>query len=654
MTPEVAEIVGRRTQPKELMDLTQKCKDLVRLSRSEMSKNYDRWDFYDQVYRGERKADESDKKAQQRGEPVKQILPLTFGQIQTFVSFGYSLFNQRDYYFDTIASGVEDEAASKMASAILEQNLTYNKYRNVKLVQKLTDIARWGVGVTKTSWVRETQPVVEEVVDQDAMQEVRSDLAAPVEQPTKTQVTYKTKYLGNKIVNVSPYRWFPDTRLPLSRWSEGEFCADEIEISKIELHKQEKQGLVAGSEFVTDLTDESFKDRRMAFLKRGTGQTADPIGGPYSVQYRLLTEVQIRLNPAETLIDKDTPLGPADCEQIYIVWILNDDRIVRISEAGYDHEEFGYDCAQLFEDQNHFVNFSLADVLSALQDTATWFLNSRVTNVRKTVFNQFIVDTGAIEIDDIVKRRPVIRMKSGRAGSGVNNWIQQLNVQDVTQNHVNDIGVLSSMAKEATGINETLLGQFSSGRRSAKEAANVANYAAARLVMILGSVWESSDAPMARKMLSNNRQGLDEPTLVKVYGQVNTQMNQAAAVQLVPGLAAPQLAAQGVPMYQLQSITKDQLIGNYDLSIFNGTLPSQRQAIAAVLMEWLQTAMKDPRTVLVTGLDPKLVLFEVFELLGVRNVQRFGLTPERLQQLMSMAQPAPNPGGSGSPPRGGR
>ena len=646
MTPEIAEHVGQRTQPRELLDFTQRLKDLLRISRSEMSKNYDQWDRYDEIYRGVRVADAQDKKADTRGEPTKMTLPLTFGQAQTFVAFGHQLYNQREYFYETTASGQEDEGASKIASALLEQNLTHNKYRSVRLIQKLTDIARWGLGITKVGWVRETVPVVEEVVDQEMMAAARADLPAPAVPPMKTQVTYKTKFLGNRIVNVSPYRWYPDARLPISRWSEGEFCADEIEESKALLMKNP---LVAGMEYVTDLQEASFKDRRMSFLKK-PGQASNVMGAHVKSAYVLLTEVQIRLNPSKTEISKGVFLSPHDCDQIYIVWIVNDDRIVRISEAGNNHEEFSYDCAQLFEDQNNFVNFSLCDILSSLQDTATWFLNSHITNVRKNIFNQTIVDPSAIEMDDLIKRRPIIRMKVGRAGSGIDTWIKQLATQDVTSTHVGDIGVLNSYAKEASGINETLLGQFSPGRRSAKEAGNVASYAASRLVMIFGSIWESSEVPQASKMLSNLRQGLDEPTFVRMYGQANTQQEVQGALSLVPGLAQP---PPGPEMMKMKQVTKENLIGNYDLAIFNGTLPSQRQATARVLMDWLQTALKDPRIVLATGLDPQLVMFEVFELLGVRNVKRFNLTPERLQQLMLMGQAAGNAGGSGPPSAGG-
>lgn len=641
MTEEIAKLIGQPTQPPKLVELFERVKLLLQLSRDEMSKFYDTWDANDMVYRGERKPDLADAQARRRGEPEKIILPLSFGQVQTFVAFGHAVYNQRDYFYEQIASGAEDAKPSEMGSAILEQNLTKNKFRSTKNIQFLTDIARFGLGVTKESWVHEQCPVVEEVPDQQALAMVRTGLIQPTEVPMVKQIKMTTKYMGNKIVNVSPYRWFPDPRLPLTRWSEGEFCADETEISIAEMQKYERQGIVAGLQYVPRMADDAFKNRRLSFTKKDAAVNA--MASITNPRYYLLTAVEIRLNPATTEIDEGVFLDKElDYETIYVMWIANDGRIVRLEPAGYDHEEFGYNAAQFLDDQNRFINFGLCDVLAACQDTATWFINSHITSVRKNIFNQFAIDPEGVEIDDFLRRSPFIRLKPGRAGSGVDTWIKQLNVTDVTQNHLADVATLTGMAKEATGINETLLGQFSAGRRSAKEAGNVANNAAQRLLMIFASIWESAYEPMGRKMLSNLRQGLDEPTMVRIYGQMNTM----EAMQ-------PDLPGLPPPLYRLIGVTKADLVGNYDMAPFNGTLPTQRFQTASVLQGILDKMQSDPRLVMLTGLDPKLLFFEVLNLLNVRNVQRFSLTPERLQQLGLMAQPAGNAGAAGTAQAGG-
>lgn len=636
MRKDVAELIGRATQPTGVTSLCERVKRLLQMSRDEMQKYYDQWDGNDMVYRGERKADFQDHQARKRGETEKITLPLTFGQVQTFVAFGHQLFNQKDYFYETVASGAEDEKPGRIAEATLERDLKWNKFRGPKLIAQLLDIARFGIGITKETWVRESVPVRREVVDQEAMMQVRQNGIALPQVPMKTIVEDKTTYLGNKIVNISPYRWFPDVRIPLSRWSEGEFCGDEIEESITKMKEMESQGLVAGIQHVPTLPNEAFSHRRLAFMRKDQAMAAPYSGNPH---YYLLTEVQIRLNPAQTILDEGVALDPEiDREVIYIIWLLNDSRIVRIDEAGYNHERFGYNCAPLLDDQNRFINYSLCEILGACQDTATWLTNSHITSVRKNIFNQVVADPSGIEIDDVIKRSPVIRVKPGRAGSGVETWIKQLQVSDVTANHMNDVERLSSMAKEATGINETLLGQFSPGRRSAREASNVASYGASRLMMIFSSIWETALGPMGEKMLSNLRQGLDEQTMVTVYGELNTQ----EAMQ-------PDLPGLPPPLYRLLPADRTSLVGNYDLAPFHGTLPSQRQATAAVLQQLVESMMKDPRVVLLTGLDPQLLFNEILALLNIRNVQRFKLTPDRLAQLSAMAGLAGNAGAVGNP-----
>jgi hypothetical protein len=640
MTPDIAKYVGQPSQPLQLANLCYRLKMLRRMSGDEMWKYYDKWDYYDMVYRGERKLDDTDRKAIKKGEPEKITLPLTFGQIQSFVGFGHALYNSRDLFYETIPSGLEDEMSAKLASAVLDRDLNYNKFKSSKLISFLTDIGRFGIGITKESWVHEQTPIVSQVIDESKLTMTRSDLAEPPAPKMKTQVSYATKFLGNKIVNVSPYRWFPDVRLPLSRWTEGEFCGDEIEMARGPLEKLEAQGLLAGLEYVPFLPDVAFENRRMTFFQRGAVWPALL----QEKRYYLLTEMQIRLRPSQTFVADGVCLDPdVDDEMMYIIWILNDSRIVRISEAGYDHEEFGYNCAQLLEDQNRLVNFSLADILSACQDTATWFINARVTSVRRNVFDRALVDPRGIEMEDVIQRRPYIRRK-GLSGLESKQLYDPIPTTDVTQGHIGDVQNLSAMGKEATGITDNLMGQASSGRRSAREMGNVASAGANRLIMIFSSIWESALGPQGKKMLSNIRQGLDQDTLVKVYGQYNTQKAGPGAVK------------------QMCKVNKDQLIGNYDLDIFDGTQPSQRAIVASALQDLLMTLLKlPPEAAVVLGYDPQLILDEVLELREVRNADRFKLTAERLQQFMQLAQvtanarnPQPAPGGGGSSqPSGG-
>lgn len=627
MIPEIAKVLAEERQNEQIDALLQRCKDLIQLSYDEMQPYYAQWDRNDRIYRNEQVADDQDRKAAKRKEPTKFILPMTYQQVQTFVAFCYSVFTQRQYFYELSGSGAEDEKAAQTGMAILERDLQYNKFKSEGLTQLLTDVARFGLGVVKTWWTHDTTPVIEMVPVQAAPG--AGGLGQPQVAPQMVeQVVEATKYLGNKIVVVNPYRFFPDPRLPLTRFQEGEFCASEDEFSLGDLQQLEQIGQVAGVEFIPKMTMEALGERRFTFIRKEVETIAK--GDP---RYVVITEMQVKLNPAQTEYAPGKVLDKRINREVkYLIWVANNNRIIRLEPLGYLHDEFTYDVAQYTNDQLRFINHGIAELISQLQDTATWFINARITNVRKIISNQLVVDPDAIEFQDLKDRSPVLRLKKRYAGTGIDTYIKQLDLRDVTTGHLNDVNFLNGWAKEATGINENLLGSYASGRRSALEARSVNSNAAARLLLVARGIWEACLNPMGKKLISNLRQGLDLPTLTAVIGLSKVQGDPQAAQSFL-------------------MVNKAQLVGNYDFLPFDGTLPSQRGGTAMVLQELLLGMSKDPRLVALFQYDPKLLLDEILALRDVRNVERFRLTPERLGQLVAMAQPAGNPG---NPQRAGQ
>jgi hypothetical protein len=636
MSPELIKLLAQEHPGKEHDELLQKCKDLVKLSRDRMTTYYPKWDKYDRAYRAEKEADLEDKKAADKKEPVKMALPLTMSQINTFVAFCYQVYTQRATFFELSGTGAEDIAAAKMAENVLEYNLDYNKFKGDKLQQFLLDIGRFGLGIFKHSWHVDTVKCEKQV-----------PMALPpipgmpmMQGPMTTQLVDEVKYQGNKIVVTSPYRFFPDPRLPLTRFQEGEFCASEDEYSEFSLKKMEARGMIAGLEFVKQLTADNIveTDRRVSFADslKDSG-----VMSTNTKRFYICTEVQLEMIPAETKFN-GKPIGESKEPEKFLVWILNDSRIVRFEPMGYLHSEFTYDVTQYNNDQIRFINFGMAEILEQLQDVQNWFINSRITNVRQIIGNKLIVDPKGVEMQDLRDRNPVIRLKPTVQGSGVEKWITQLQLQDVTTNHITDAKLMEDFAKTATGVTENILGQFSSGRRSATENRNVNNSAAARLLLTAYSIWEVALLPLGRHMLTNIRDGMTVEQLVRIVGQSNVMNNQ-----------------QAVPQFILAD--KSQLLGNYDFLVFDGTLPSQRGATAQTLQELLINLLQKPELTFVLGIDPRPLFNEIMILRGIRNIDQFRLTPQSAQELISLAGLARNATanveaqtGSGPAPGGGQ
>lgn len=615
MQPFVIQALQQEVHPDDVATLLKSSTELVKLSRDEMVKRYDNWELNDQVYRGIRKIDDEDKSAMKRKGPVKFIMPVTYAQVNTFVSFFLAVVNQNDTLYQLGGSGVEDDAAAKVGEVVLEQNLEHNNFRHQKIKQFATDIAKYGVGILKHSWTTKTKRVARQQTQMSQQPGM-----TPVQQ-TQTVVEDAITYQGNIINCVSPFRWFPDPRLPITRFQEGEFCASEDEFTRNQMPMLEARGEAAGTQYIKDIGQEMMEPRRsFSFQNAGTNFVT---GSGAARQVVIITEVQRFINPAQTTIGGQALDPSKDYECMFLIWYANDSRVIRIEECNYPHGQFTYDASQYEEDQINFINEGMIDKLSALQDVVDWLINSRITNVRKVIGNQLIVDPKGIELQDLRDRKPVIRLKPAVQGTDVRRWIHQLPLTDVTTNHLQDVEFLNGYAKQTTGITENLLGQFASGRRSAAEARNVNSNATARIMAIVEAIWHSALLPLGRKMLANLQAGLTVPVLVRVYGEQNSATNQAGVAKF-------------------KSVQPEDLEGTYDFLVFDGTLPSQRAQQAQVLQELLGMIIAKPETAFIFQYNPQLLMQETLALRGIRNADRFKLDANSAGQLIQLAQVARN------------
>lgn len=603
--------------------ILQHTKDLVEMSRRKMCNYYVKWDQYDEVYRGIKQEDKQDAAAKNRKEPTKMVVPTAHSQIQTFIAFAYAMLTQKEYFYELLGLSPEDSNAARFAEAAMQRDLDHNKFYP-KLYQFLLDAARFGVAVYKTSWVEETQ-----FVDEDVPAKTLSFLGMNMTvRSRKTNRVEKVKYQGNKIVNISPYRFFPDPRMPISRFQEGEFVASEDEYSYVDLKQMEQEGLVVGVDDIPNMNTQANPDRRnnsRLFNVEFAQSDAKAMPPGQSKGCFMITEAQVKIVPSKFELSNGKKLGDEEYPVKYLVWYANDQKVIRCEPLNYLHDEFTYSVGEFTPDMNRFLNDGLSSIIDSLQDVISWMINSHITSVRKVISNFLIVDPDSVEMSDIKERRPIIRLKAGAARSGIDRWIKQLQVNDVTQGHVSDADVLQKLVQLTTGINDNLLGQFHTGRRSATEARNVGSSAASRLKMIVSNIYFSALEPLGRQMLSNLRDGLTEQTFVRMFGTDADPMSYMV----------------------LKRVNRQNLVGDYDFQTFDGTLPSEKSYMAETLQEVLVALLSNPNAIPLLGFDPKALMMEILRLKGIRHPQRFSLANpqlamQALQLIYGQANAQPN------------
>lgn len=609
--------------------LLQDTKALVDMSRRHMQLQYDKWDHNSKTFDLWYHLDQQDRKARERKEPEKQIFPLSYSQQMAFISFCFTVYTQRERFFEVEGMNQASHKPAKIAEALLARDLAFNQWE-LKLYQFLLDISRFGIGIFKTAWRRETQRLKVQTEKEPLM----SFLGMKIGGGMTEEEQIVTKYLGNDIMNVTPYRFFPDTRMPLRRFQEGEFVGSEDEYSYVALKQMEKQGELVGCRWLKPFTKKMLADRGQSRFSDDVNIIDSDIS-THAGQTKgsfVLTEVQRVFIPNEYQID-GKPLGKEDYPVKYLIAYVNDTRIVRCEPLNYAHDQFTYDVGQFSPDVLHLLSQSLSDSIDGLQSLVSWFINSRITNVRKVISDKLIVDPEGVEMKDLQDRNPIIRLKPAAARMGVDKFIKQLELQDVTQNHLKDAAFLEEFTQKATGINENILGQFYPGRRSATENRNVNSAAASRLKMAASLMFVQTFIPLGNKMISNLRDGLDEATMVKLIG--------------IEGMGDEQ---------GFQKISRQDLVGSYDFEMFDGTLPSEKNLLAGVLEQVVQEGMKAPEIAVQWGLDLRAMLFEAMELRGIRNPTRFTLQQPPPQQappnVVGMPAEDPQLSPQGPPPAG--
>ena len=590
--------------------ILEKARAYLKAGSNGMSSYHELWDRNDDVYRGYRMLDRDDKDAAVKKEPTKIIVPITYAQVQTAISFIFSTLTQRDTLFELRGMGPED---CKKVFA-LETDLQYQVDHNrsyLFLYYWLLDAFKCGFGVSKCDWVTEKgkfRTQVQEPVG-GLMSTVASMFGKPVQRKTIETVQEAITYEGNRLRNISPYSFLPDPGVSIADFQQGQFVAHEEEVSRNSLEKDEGT-LYFGTAMIKEkMTSDVFKERpRRAGANQSKLDGAADIGvsaGKGPTQPVVRSEVQFEIIPATFAKDSGIDFGDEKYPVKFVAVLANDTKPIRFERLSYLHNLFTYNVFEYSPDHVNFYNPGLTDTIHELQELITFFLNSHVVNVRKIIQNRFIGDPTKVEMDDIKSGASFIRTK-GTQVSSLDRIVKQLDVMDVTARHVGDIEMLSQLVQLVTGINENALGQYAGGRRSATESRNVNAGAAARLKMHASLMWQQGIEPMGRMMLSNTRQGRTKDIYNQIIGD----------------------AALESPFEDTIYADINKLAGGYDFVSYDATMPSDRSQQVGLLREVFTVLIQNPESMQLLNKNPLKILEHMAKLSGIKNLRDFDNLPE--------------------------
>jgi len=603
----------------KILDAVKERKDF---SKRKMTNFHCQWDAADdsmRAYIHERDVDrkrKDKKKFEGEVDYVTLEVPYTYAIIMTAHTYYTSVMLSRAPLWQYTARHGATQDSIMAVEAVMDYQLKSGQQLPV-LYNWLYDMARYSLGIVGCYWERE-----EKIVCRYEMQQ-QTILGVPFGGTKKTKVEeILPGYIGNKLFNVRPYDFYPDPRVAMWKFQEGEFVIHQTSEGYHNLlaTAHTNPGYYINLEQLGKIMREKGNARPQGSsrvelpFQPGEAATAPGPG------FLTITDAYIKLIP------KVWGLGNSNRVEVWCFQIAEDTVVISCKPLGLYHNKFPFSLMEGNFGSEEFAKFGMLEIIKPLTDILTWLVNSHFYNVRRIVNNQLVVDPSKITMKDLTKPgQRVIRLKPNAFGQDVRTAVHQLQMTDVTRTHMGDIAFVEQMIQRVSSVVDNVMGMVNqSGRKTATEVRSSTGYSTSRLKTPVEYNSCLAFDPLSQMMLSNTQQLLDIDRKYAVAG--NMLENAQTFLE-----AGPQ-----------------QIAGDYDFVSVDGTLPVDRLAQANFWKEMIMQLGKSPMAM---QWDMNKLIAHTMKLQGERNIDRFQIkigSPEHLQQQAQMGNVVPI-GGKGGP-----
>lgn len=579
---------------------------------SQISKNEERFQAY--IPESENDALRRTKR-ETLGMPAYRTIevPYSYAVAMTAHTYYTSVFLSRNPVFQVTGRHGEAEQKTQGLEAVLDYQKSVGEMM-VPFFIWLLDPAKAGFGVIGHYWDKQfvtKRTIVEETPT------LLGVLPIPFSKPVQREVVDKIPgYEGNKVYNVRPQDFFPDPRVAMRFFQQGEFCARYVENSWFDV----MQGAASGKYFNVDVLKRMRRTGDTAAREGGLigrDQGSDKIGNlPNTEGEEYLKEipagfirsyeVYIRLSP------KDWSFGPESDPEIWVVTVSGNGVIYGCEPLGEDHGKFPFDLIEHEPEGYSLFSRSLLEISQPMADIITWLVNTHFYNVRQTMNNQFIVDPSMVVMRDLENPNPgkLIRLKPEAYGRDVRTLLTQLQTQDVTRQHIGDITLVADFIQRVTGVTDPVMGMLPKSHTTATATRTATSFGANRMKTNCEYYSAMGWSPMVQKMIQRTQQYMTQEQVYRVAGD---------------------LAQFGQPFVE---VTPDTIAGFYDFVPVDGTMPVDRFAQANLWQMILGQLTKFPQ--IMQTYDMAKIFAWVAGLAGIKNMTQFRLVPDG--QLQQQAQ----------------
>lgn len=591
---------------------------LRRLCESEekMTMFYSRWEVNEKKLQAyvdledyEKLLKDMNDKSSRPAQAISITVPYSWATVMTIVTYLAHTFCRRKPLVQVSSNKPNQAENAKNMETVLQYQAEHSRF--VKhMMQFLLDSMVYSIGVMRVLW--------EQKHAKRTRRKKMPKLGFYGDQQGEQTLTLRERalvYEGNKVECIDPFLFFPDPRVPLvdvNKLGEYVFCRSFH--GKHLLKQMELEGTFRYIDHCSSKLPENTSTASAgAASSRALRSQGDAIPGQDTTNsaYRAST-MQVDQGTI-WIIPKELGVGQGEAPELWICTLVNKGQIVQLEPYDVDHGMHPVAVTEPTGVGHGFGQLAMVDLMGPIQDLISWMLNSHIANVRTVINNQIVVDPARIEMEDLKKPEAgrIIRMKRAALGMNAKDVVHQLQVSDVTANHVKDIEVLVRMGQYLSSTSDNVMGlQDQGGRKTATEVRATGEAAASRLASMAQLISAQAVVDIAEMMAVNTQQYLSTEFALHVIGE--------RAVQN--------------PI----TITPDMLNGDFVYPVADGTLPLDRVALLDV---WKEIFIAVERSPLLQQQFSLPKIFEwIAELGGARNIDAMKLNVVPDAQLAQMQQ----------------
>jgi len=546
-------------------------------------------------------------KREQQGIPKYTTIkvPYTYAVVMALHTYICSVFLSRTPIFQFDGRHGEGQQSVLAVEALHDYQVRVGRMLPA-LYSWFYDAARYGVGIVSLYWAQHIRRATEiQFVQDEFGNEVREQISIEI-----------PGYEGNELTNIQPRDWLPDPRVPMRDFQRGEFCASRTKISWLQIKERERLGYYTNVEKIPRKLSPRFTDERDddSQVQRPDDEFAEFSG--YAGGDRQHPDIIPIYEMFIDLIPKDWDLGPSDYPEKWVFTVTADwTTVLGAQPFGAYHCQYPFHFIELEPDAYALCNRGMPEILSGVQQTLDWLLNSHFFNVRASLNNLLVVDPMRVVMKDITEPQPggVIRTRPGSANMP-GDAVKQLQIADVTRNHPADFMQMIGVGERVSGINDQMLGAFTkTGRRTATEVRTSSVGGVSRQKVETEYMSSTGIDTLAQQMVQNSQQYQNQELTLKVVGNL-------------AGLAGT----------EWMMVTPQDIMGFYDHVPVDGTLPLDRFAQANLWKEIMVGANQMPAVAMEYSMAK--IFAWTAQLAGIRNLDKFRVEMGSPEQLAAQAQ----------------